>query len=511
MKKKRIVKSLLFIMVAGSIFSTSNSLTINADDNNSTNIIASQLNRNNFIDLISPLAQKVANNNDLYPSLMVAQALLESYYGQSNLTQKANNLFGIKSFDNQGYLIPTIEFDKEQNKYITINDYFKIYPSILDSLLGYANFLNTPRYVNVHRSVASNVLDAAHNLQQDGYATDPNYTTSLINIINSNNLGRLDAPMSNSNNGSGSTTTSTSEQNGNANASSNTSESNNSSNTNNVASNSTAKKTNTMHHYKFKPNIKYSYVNDNNTKLILVSSKFKHYRLYTKIEDAISKNAAVRWPDDLKVGQSVYINKKARIKSNGHTSYWYRISFSGNRYKKWVYGKALTFPKIKYVKLVKNLKAKKDGNLYNHILGGKYLSQPQGNVLAGTKVKATKLAKYNLNGRIVKWYRIKLNNGVHGWINAQFLTNVKNSKKTIHYIKINRIAYVRNGAHYQVFKHLPGFVKQRVNAHVKLPKTHQVYVNLKRINIKHHYVWYRIHFHSHNYWVAAKSLIFRSK
>ena len=50
-----------------------------------------------FINQIAPHAQSVANANDLYASVMMAQAILESAWGQSTLAQAPNyNLFGIK-------------------------------------------------------------------------------------------------------------------------------------------------------------------------------------------------------------------------------------------------------------------------------------------------------------------------------------------------------------------------------------------------------------------------------
>ena len=53
--------------------------------------------RKQFIKTIAPVAQKVDKSYDLLPSITIAQACLESNYGQSQLAQKYNNLFGVKS------------------------------------------------------------------------------------------------------------------------------------------------------------------------------------------------------------------------------------------------------------------------------------------------------------------------------------------------------------------------------------------------------------------------------
>ncbi|MCT6848381.1 MAG: glucosaminidase domain-containing protein, partial [Apilactobacillus kunkeei] len=123
MRRKPIVKSLLYVLSASAVISAGHVYVSHADDldngaNNTAtaatvntnvtaassvnNILGSQLTADNFISTISPIAQSIANSNNLYASTMVAQAALESGYGTSYLTQIANNLFGIKSFDGTG-------------------------------------------------------------------------------------------------------------------------------------------------------------------------------------------------------------------------------------------------------------------------------------------------------------------------------------------------------------------------------------------------------------------------
>lgn len=52
--------------------------------------------RKAFIKKIGPIAREVDKSYDLLPSITIAQACLESNYGQSDLSQKYNNLFGVK-------------------------------------------------------------------------------------------------------------------------------------------------------------------------------------------------------------------------------------------------------------------------------------------------------------------------------------------------------------------------------------------------------------------------------
>lgn len=59
-----------------------------------------------FINDISDMAMDLALNNDLYSSVMIAQAILESKYGQSELgTPPVHNLFGIKGMYNGQYVL----------------------------------------------------------------------------------------------------------------------------------------------------------------------------------------------------------------------------------------------------------------------------------------------------------------------------------------------------------------------------------------------------------------------
>ena len=66
-----------------------------------------------FIKKIGPIAREVDKSYDLLPSITVAQACLESNYGQSDLSQKYNNLFGVKGTNpNTSAVMTTKEYVK---------------------------------------------------------------------------------------------------------------------------------------------------------------------------------------------------------------------------------------------------------------------------------------------------------------------------------------------------------------------------------------------------------------
>ena len=78
-----------------------------------------------FIAEIATYAQPVANANDLYASVMIAQAILESGWGRSSLSKAPNyNLFGIKgSYNGQTVYMSTLEY--LNNQWLTMNEPFK--------------------------------------------------------------------------------------------------------------------------------------------------------------------------------------------------------------------------------------------------------------------------------------------------------------------------------------------------------------------------------------------------
>ena len=153
-----------------------------------------------FINQIAPHAQSVANANDLYASVMMAQAILESAWGQSTLAQAPNyNLFGIKgSYNGQTVYMNTLEFLNGQ--WVTKNEPFRRYPSFAESFMDNARTLRTVSfqsgvyyYAGAWKSNTTSYRDATAWLT-GRYATDPNYATSLNRIIETYGLTQYDTP-----------------------------------------------------------------------------------------------------------------------------------------------------------------------------------------------------------------------------------------------------------------------------------------------------------------------------
>lgn len=151
--------------------------------------------RKAFIRKIGPIAKEVDRSYALLPSITIAQACLESNYGQSALAQKYNNLFGVKGTNpNTSAILVTKEYVK--GKWIEVKARFQIYDSYDASIRAHARLFQNGTSWN-HRQyrhvlAAKDFKNQAHALVQDGYATDPDYADKLINLIEQFNLNRYD-------------------------------------------------------------------------------------------------------------------------------------------------------------------------------------------------------------------------------------------------------------------------------------------------------------------------------
>lgn len=150
-----------------------------------------------FIKKIALAANESALENDLYASVTIAQAILESDSGDSGLSAYYNNLFGVKgSYKGSTVNLPTYEHKKNGERY-KINAYFKVYPSWQASIEDHDYLLKhglNGFYSGAWKSNTESYKDATQYLQ-GRYATDVNYASKLNRIIENYNLTRFDNPL----------------------------------------------------------------------------------------------------------------------------------------------------------------------------------------------------------------------------------------------------------------------------------------------------------------------------
>jgi len=128
-------------------------------------------------------------------SITIAQAALESGWGESGLTRAANNLFGIKAdsrWRGETLALNTREFIKGQWKVVPAK--WRKYPSWQASIDDHAAFLKqNPRYKACFLCTTASAFAQA--LAQAGYATDPDYANKLIALVNRHQLQSLDGAL----------------------------------------------------------------------------------------------------------------------------------------------------------------------------------------------------------------------------------------------------------------------------------------------------------------------------
>jgi len=151
-----------------------------------------------FLNKIIPAAQQATEGKDVYTSVMIAQAALESAWGTSALSAEPNhNLFGVKgNYNGQSVNMYTLE-DAGAQKYYGIYDNFRKYPSYKESMDDYVDkIINGIKgaplfYSGAWKSRTNSYQDATRYLT-GRYATDTAYYAKLNRIIEQYDLTKYD-------------------------------------------------------------------------------------------------------------------------------------------------------------------------------------------------------------------------------------------------------------------------------------------------------------------------------
>ena len=136
-----------------------------------------------FIDMIGKAAVAEYPRFKILPSLTIAQAILESNWGKSMLSQKAHNYFGMKAgsaWKGATYNAQTQE-QTPAGQAFTVNAAFRAYGSVAEGIRGYYVFLQYDRYQNLKG--VTDYKTACRLIKEDGWATDVKYTDKLISLI----------------------------------------------------------------------------------------------------------------------------------------------------------------------------------------------------------------------------------------------------------------------------------------------------------------------------------------
>lgn len=160
-----------------------------------------------IIKKVGPLFTADQKTSGILASVSMAQFILESGYGKSELAQNANNCFGMKkslsgntwsgsAWDGSSvYTKKTQEY--ENGQYVTITADFRKYPSVEKSIADHSAYLlGAKNGSNLRYDGLKGCTDykkAVQIIKDGGYATSPNYVESICNIIERWKLTQYDA------------------------------------------------------------------------------------------------------------------------------------------------------------------------------------------------------------------------------------------------------------------------------------------------------------------------------
>lgn len=198
-------KKILTSVAVAAVLSSTAASTINSVVSKQTpsHTVKAATNQTSFLNKAARQAQKAAKSYGVFPSVMIAQAIVESAWGQSGLAVNANNLFGMKADDGWNGAVYSSRTREEDSKgksyYITAN--FRKYASFEQSFddngrkLRFGVTWQPSRYAGAWIENASSYAAATKALTGT-YATDHRYNTTLNSRITAYNLTKYDPKIS---------------------------------------------------------------------------------------------------------------------------------------------------------------------------------------------------------------------------------------------------------------------------------------------------------------------------
>lgn len=148
----------------------------------SLSALAQRLTIEEYVDQFKEIAMNEMRRSGVPASITLAQGILESENGNSELVKKSNNHFGIKCKSN--WTGESVTHDDDAN-----GECFRAYTNAADSYRDHSDFLKAnQRYASLFKLDPTDYEGWAKGLKKAGYATNPRYPELLIKYIEQNNL-----------------------------------------------------------------------------------------------------------------------------------------------------------------------------------------------------------------------------------------------------------------------------------------------------------------------------------
>lgn len=146
--------------------------------------MAKSISRQQYIDQYAEYAMEQMRRYGIPASVTLAQGIIESANGKSTLAETANNHFGVKGTFNGAYVVAND--DKPNEK-------FKKYDNVGQSYEDHSKVLMASRYQKFVSSLSPDDYKGwAASIKKGGYATDSNYVSTIVGVIEGNNLQKYD-------------------------------------------------------------------------------------------------------------------------------------------------------------------------------------------------------------------------------------------------------------------------------------------------------------------------------
>jgi len=144
--------------------------------------LAQRITIEEYVEQFKNIAMNEMRRSGVPASITLAQGILESENGNSDLVKRSNNHFGIKC--KSTWTGESVKHDDDAN-----GECFRAYNNAADSYRDHSDFLKVnQRYASLFSLDPSDYAGWARGLKKAGYATNPRYPELLIRYIEQNNL-----------------------------------------------------------------------------------------------------------------------------------------------------------------------------------------------------------------------------------------------------------------------------------------------------------------------------------
>jgi LysM repeat protein len=184
--KNRLFLFLIMFILSGLISCKTTKPVASKQPRSSNTSISQAQSVSDYVNLYKDLAISEMKRTGIPASITLAQGIIESDCGRSELATLGNNHFGIKCHND--WTGSTIKHNDNSR-----NECFRKYPRAEESFYDHSDFLKSgSRYSFLFNISATDYKAWAYGLKKAGYATNPDYANMLIRTIEGNNLSSFD-------------------------------------------------------------------------------------------------------------------------------------------------------------------------------------------------------------------------------------------------------------------------------------------------------------------------------